>query len=124
MLNKNKREFWYASYLGKEPRTDKQGNKTGEWDYNYSIPVKCSANVSAAKGKAHIRMFGESLDYDRVIAFEKPCPIDEYSQIWLDALPVETEVPPHDYVVVRIADSLNYVNAAIRKTNVAKEGAP
>jgi len=129
MLFRNKRELWYSKLVDKKPveREDESGNvrKTGEWETVYDpLPTHILANVSGTKGFVNDRIFGEQLDYNRVIALDYPCPIDETTRIWFDKKPVfnsygVTETP-HDYVVAGISDSLNHVLVAIRKVVVKK----
>ena len=58
-------------------------------------------------------------------------PIDEYSVLWVDTVPLLNEdgslvkdeegnvVTPHDYIVKKIAKSMNSVSIAICKVNVS-----
>jgi hypothetical protein len=69
------------------------------------------------------RQFGESESYDKVIVLDNPnTPIDEYAILWVDTLPHlntdGTTDTPHDYIVKKVARSLNNVSIAIRKVNV------
>ena len=79
--------------------------------------------MSAAQGEMQTRQFGESEGYDKVIVLDdKDIPIDEYSVLWVDTLPHlnadgSTETP-HDYVVKKVARSLNSVSIAISKVSV------
>ena len=50
-MKRNKVDFYYALFDRKEPILDEYGNPSGEYDLVYRKPVKCSANVSAAKGE-------------------------------------------------------------------------
>ena len=120
---RNKSKFYYASYLGKTEIKDENGYRTGEHSIEYSNPVQCFGNISAAKGEMQSRQFGESESYDRVIVLDDiNAPIDEYSILWVDTLPHlngdgSTETP-HDYVVKKVAKSLNSVSIAISKVSV------
>lgn len=123
--------FYYAPYEGKNEITDEYGNVTGQYEVVYGNPVKMMGNISASVGEIQNRQFGDSENYDKVIALGNPnTPIDEYSVLWVDKSPslnndgslttnasgeVET---PHDYIVKRVARSLNYVSIAISKVNV------
>lgn len=129
LLENNKREFWYSRLVEKQPleREDEYGNvrKTGEWNTIYDpLPTQFFANVSGAKGYVNDRIFGEQLDYNRVIALDYPCPIDETSRVWYDTKPVFNSYgvtdTPHDYVVAGISDSLNHVLVALKKVVVKK----
>lgn len=124
-LNRNKTAFYYALYEGKEPMVDDYGNATGEYEVKYSKPRKFFANISAANGKADVEQFGANVDYDKVIVGDGIFPqIDEYSILWIDTVPVidtegKTEIP-HDYVVKKIAKSLNCISVAVTKVEVSR----
>ena len=121
-LFRNMREFYYARYEGKNEIEDEYGNKTGEYEVVYGEPVKCRANISAAQGEVQSRQFGESESYDKVIVLDDVnIPIDEYSILWVDSLPfdkTDEKVTPHDYIVKKVARSLNSVSIAISKVRV------
>lgn len=131
-MQRNKSHFFYALYESKEEIKDEYGNATGEYELKYGNPIDFSANISAAKGETSTRQFGESEDYDKVIVFDNEAPpIDEYSVLWVDTKPslngdgslVKDEdgntITPHDYIVKKVAKSLNVVSIAISKVNVS-----
>lgn len=122
--------FHYALYEGKNEIEDEYGNTTGEYELIYSKPVKCRANISAAQGEVQSRQFGESESYDKVIVLDKAdIPINEYSILWVDTTPLIENgelaldergeiITPHDYIVKKVARSLNCVSIAISKVRV------
>lgn len=121
-LERNKRHFYYAPFIEKTPIVDEQGYMTGEYSMAYGNPVCVSANVSSAKGETATMLFGESEDYDKVITLSDT-EIDEYSILWVDVIPViEDGVTdtPYDYIVKKVARSLNSVSIAIRKVKVGE----
>ena len=120
---RNKTRFYYASYIGDTENVDEYGNVTGEYTVSFGNPVETTGNISAARGEMQSRQFGESESYDKVIVLDdKDAPIDEQSILWVDALPHLNEDgstdTPHDYIVTRVARSLNGVSIAIRKVRV------
>ena len=123
-MARNKSKFYYASYIGETEIIDEYGNATGEYEVSYGNPIEVLGNVSAAQGEMQSRQFGESESYDKVIVLDdRNAPIDEHSLLWVDTLPHlnndgSTETP-HDYVVKRIARSLNGVSIAISKVDVS-----
>ena len=122
-LLSNKRAFFYALLEGETEIKDEYGNSTGEYSVSHSNPIKKLGNVSAAQGEIQSRQFGESESYDKVIVLdERDTPIDEYSILWVDTLPRLNEDgstdTPHDYIVKKVARSLNSVSIAISKVNV------
>lgn len=130
-MNRNKSAFFYALYVSKEQGTDDYGNPTGGVDVTYGNPQEFKANISAAKGETQTRQFGESENYDKVIIMGSDAPpIDEYSILWIDTVPQLDDtgalttnddgevITPHDYIVKKVARSLNSVSIAISKVNV------
>ena len=120
---RNRSKFYYASYIGETEIIDEYGNATGEYTISYGDPVETYGNVSAAQGEMQNRQFGESESYDKVIVLgERDVPLDEHSILWVDTLPHLNEDgstdTPHDYVVKKVARSLNGVSIAISKVDV------
>lgn len=119
---RNKTSFYYALYTGQKEIIDEYGNVTGEYSVQYSNPIKILGNVSAAQGETQSRQFGESETYDKVIVLDNPnTPIDEYSILWVDTRPELVDgvtTTPHDYIVKKVARSLNSVSIAISKVAV------
>lgn len=122
-LARNKQKFYYALFTTKSEATDVNGYFNGEYVLQYGKPVKAFANVSAAMGETSIRQFGEGVPYDKVIVMDDPrTVIDEYSILWIDKMPVinrdGTTDTPHDYVVKKVARSLNSVSIAVAKVDI------
>lgn len=130
-MERNKQTFYYALYEGKEAIVDEYGNTTGEYKVIWGNPQKYSANVSAAKGDVSSNQFGENLSYDKtIIADDITLAIDEYSILWIDTKPELNEdgslkkddkdnvITPHDYIVKKVAKSINSVTYAISKVDV------
>lgn len=129
-LARNKSTFFYALHDGQVEIKDEYGNATGQYSVTYADPVRMSGNVSAAQGEIQSRQFGESETYDKVIILDNPdVPIDEYSILWVDTRPEFTDghlalndkgevKTPHDYIVKKVARSLNSVSIAISKVAV------
>ena len=69
-LKRNKIRIYYANYRGKTPLKDEYGNLTGEYSIEYDNPIAIMAHVSAARGEATTRQFGENEQYDRVIVLD------------------------------------------------------
>lgn len=131
-MQRNKVDFYYALFSKRVPIVDEYGTDTGEYDVQHGNPVKSSANISAAKGETQTRQFGENVSYDKVIAMDNDSPpIDEYSILWIDTMPelnadgslaVDSEgkvKTPHDYIVKKVAKSLNSVSYAVSKVSVS-----
>lgn len=122
-LERNKRTFWYANYAGNE-EIFSNGKRTGQYKVKYGNPVEVRANVSAARGSLDDEHFGINADYDRTIATDKEdFGIDESSVLWIEKTPGiaadGSTATPWDYVVVKIARSLNSTTIAIKKVSVS-----
>ena len=79
-LERNKTSFWYSPYIDKSEIIDEYGNGTGEYRIDRADPIKLRANISSAKGETESQLFGDTENYDRVIALDKVSPpIDEYT---------------------------------------------
>lgn len=127
LQRRNTVSIWYQLYEEDSPQTitDEYGNvlETGERGVTYSAPVEIRASVSTATGTVQAELFGGFTDYDKVVIVDDiTCPIDEQSVLFIDRIPeyVEGElVNVHDYIVKRIAKSLNFIAYAVRKVEVA-----
>lgn len=116
-LERNKQVIYYALYEGKEPVLDEYGNETGEYEILYSSPTALRINVSAARGEYSTRQFGDTEKYDKVLMTDDlNVPITETSILWIDSLDTEK---PHDYIVKKVAKSLNSVSIAVSKVSVS-----
>ena len=123
-LDRNKIRIFYANYLDKTPLKDDYGNMTGEYKISYTHPIEVRANVSAARGEATTRQFGDDERYDRVIVFDDPhFPITVTSILWIDTPPEIADdgstKTAHDYIVRQVAASLNSVSVAVSKVSVS-----
>lgn len=120
-LSRNKRTIYYALYQGKTPVLDENGYETGELRLSYSDPVALRANVSPASGTAQIEQFGNLDSYDRVIVVcNMDCPIDENTVLFVEKQPEYRDgIPLYDYIVRRVAKSLNSISIAIAKVSTS-----
>lgn len=119
-LDRNKTQFYYATWLGEGEIIDDEGRHTGEKVPTYSAWTPMSANVSSAKGRSEAELFGNDVQYDRVIVTDDVnCPIDENTVLAIDIAPNTREkvsdAPVFDYVVTRKSKSLNSVSYAVAK---------
>lgn len=123
--------FYYALYDTKDPVHDEYGNETGQYAVKYRNPQIAYGNISAVKGETGTLPFGEDENYDRVIVLDNPStPVDEYSVLWIGTEPLLTKkgelklgddgeiLTPWNYVVKKVAPSLNSVTIAISKVEV------
>lgn len=114
-LGINTQKVAYATYEGMEDILS-DGFKTGEKRKLYSDPVSIWANVSPNAGTADYQPFGIGLDYDRVmVTADLTLPITETTILWIGA---DTD-GPHNYIVRKVARSINSVTYAIKEVTVS-----
>ena len=131
-LKRNQTPIWYAQYQRQVELTDADGNYTGEQVAIYGPPSMMMANVSPTTGQSYAESFGYLKDYDRVIMTDwMECPIDENTVLWYDKEPETIPAPggnPGDtvksstgfnYIVRRVAKSLNSIAIAISRVDVS-----
>lgn len=114
-LNRNKRQIYYSLRNGEVANIDEYGNETGELTpvYGEATPLLC--NVSAASGEDAVSAFGSFTGYVRtMVVADTKCPIDENTIVWFGAAPPD----PHNYIVVRKADSKNGILYALQEVTV------
>lgn len=123
-LRRNKSTVYYALFDRSEAEEDEYGNITGEYTVVLGNPVKTRLNVSPARNQDVIQIFGTDINYDKVLVSDDPnTPINEHSVLWVDTMPEldssgATETP-YDYVVKKVARSLNSVSIAVSKVDVS-----
>lgn len=122
-MNRNRQVFYEASLTSVAMGTDTDGNYTEEV-YTYSNPTEHTGVITAANGEAVTQLFGANERYDKVITLNQG---ENYlaigSVLWVDTMPTLDDkgktTTPYDYIVVKVAESLNFVSVAIRKVNVS-----
>lgn len=122
VMERNKRTFWYCLYDRKEPIIDEDGNETGEEQIVYKPVQSLRANISAASGSSQVEQFGNLAGYDKVIVLDDTsCLIDENTVLFIDKEPEYDDdgKPLYDYMVKRVAKSLNSVSIAVTKVSVS-----
>lgn len=122
VMERNKRTFWYCLYDRKEPIVDEDGNETGEEQIVYKPAQSLRANISAASGSSQVEQFGNLAGYDKVIVLDDTsCLIDENTVLFIDKEPEYDDdgKPLYDYMVKRVAKSLNSVSIAVTKVSVS-----
>ena len=113
-LARNRRTFYYATYLGKQKEYDEDGNYTGQNTVSYSTPTEAKMNISPSLGRAELESFGITSGYTHtIVTDDMACPMDEYTIIWYGVEPTEK----HNYVVVRKAVALNHIIYALQEVS-------
>lgn len=145
VLDRNKKDLWYANPIGASYVTDNNGLKTGEKEVTYAEPVKVrmsmaissGANNLGSQGIASLEPYGIVTGYTaRAVTEDLNCPMAEDSHVWYGIEPthtesqnitengqtttVEVEVPnPYNYTVVRKAVSLNHLIYYLKEVDVS-----
>lgn len=122
VMERNKSAYWYLLYDRKEPVKNEEGHETGDTRVVYKEAVKRRDNVSAATGSAQVEQFGNFISYDKVIVTDDlTCPIDENTVLFIDKSPEYDDDgnPLYDYIVKRVARSLNSISYAVSKVTVS-----
>ena len=122
-LERNKRVFYYANYMGKTAEIDEDGNYTGEYELSYTNPIACKAYISRATGMTAQEVFGGLDGYDKVVLMDSSdVNLDESSVLWVDSVPLlennGSTTTPYDYKIKMIAESQNFTQIAIAKVKV------
>ena len=123
LLKRNLQTIYYAQYEDKTVIVDDDGNQTGENAVVYSAPESLECSVSVARGSVMLEMFGNLDNYDRIIITDKlDCPIDEQSILFIET-PAESDPATgaylYDYIVKRVAKSLNFIAYAVSKVDLS-----
>ena len=118
-LKENQVPFWYQILLREDDEYDEEGNLTGEPIKVYSKPVREFARISPNSGNSEDSPFGKDIVYDKTISTVKHLPIDEYSRLFIDIVPIlnedgSTDTMP-DYKCVCPKHGLNQNIWAIKK---------
>ena len=114
-LNRNKRLIYYALRTGDLADVDEYGNETGERTPTYGERIALSVNISAATGQEAVQAFGSFTGYSRTMCVaDNTCPIEEDSILWFGVEPDQ----PHNYIVVRKADSKNGILYALQEVTI------
>lgn len=129
LLKRNLQTVYYSQYKGKFPQHESgaEGYETSENEIQYFDPVALECSVSSARGYVQQEMFGNLDSYDRVlITHDMTCPITEETVLYVDVVPEYESVEGkevclfnYDYVVRRVAKSLNFIAYAISKVDAS-----
>lgn len=120
-LPENQREFYYQNYVSSEEEVDEDGYLTGEDHSYYTNPILAKAMISENTSEAVEMPFGKDLVYDKMISTVQDLPINEYSRLFVDVVPIfnedgSTDTKP-DYIVKKVAKGLYQKVWAIQKVD-------
>lgn len=115
-LERNKRKLYYANYKSTSPVFE-NGYFTGQYQVEYEDKVMLWGNYSASAGEVEQELFGLADNYDRILILSSlPSGFDNRSVLWINK-----EDGAHNYIVKKIADSLNSYLIAIEQVEVTDE---
>ena len=125
-LRVNQVPFYYQTYEGQEDEEDEDGNKTGDKKPKYSPPVRKLARISPNTGDAENSPFGKDISYDKSISTVQDLPIDEYTKLFIDIVPVlnadgTTNTEP-DYQCICCKNDLHQNVWAIKRIEGSEHG--
>ena len=116
---RDKRPVAYASFAGIQELTDENGDYTGEYDVEYSEPIKTLMNISGGRGQADIALFGLTQNFSRTATTQDlETPWNTEMVMWVERDP-DTE--PFDYRIVAISRTINQVVLALEEVDVSTE---
>lgn len=133
ILERNKKELWYANRISSDYVVDVNGLKTGEKTQTYAEPVKVrmsmaissGANNLGSQGIASLEPYGIVTGYTaRAVTEDLNCPMNESSRVWYGIDPTsevegKTVNNPYNYTVVRKARSLNHLIYYLKEVDVS-----
>ena len=122
-MTRNRQTFYEAPFVSTAMAKDSSGIYTEETT-TYGTVTERKGVITPANGQADTQLFGINEIYDKVITLNKN---ENYlavgSVLWVDTMPIYDEqgnvTNAYDYVVVKVAESLNFISVAIRKVQVA-----
>lgn len=127
-LARNRQSLYYALPTGLVNVTDSDGFYTGEQTVSYATPVGVEMNISPATGRTVLEWFGIATNYSKVLVTDDmACPITEDTILWIGIEPTTTVTNngqtttvnhPHNYVVSKIAKSLNSIAYGVTEVSV------
>lgn len=117
LLKRNQQDFWYAKYESVKDVMNDKGEYTGQQQVVYSEPIKGLGYITASRGSSEVTQFGTNVVYDQTILMDST-DMTENSILWIGITPDK----PYNYIVSRIAQSLNHVTIAIRRVEVSNYG--
>lgn len=118
LLQRNLRPVWFSLYLRKEKIFDGDGYNTSERTLIYTPPRRKFFSISPARGYTQTEIFGNLESYDLIlITDDMNCPIDEDSVLFVELTPEAGEFKRYNYVVRRVAKSLNFIAYAVSKVD-------
>lgn len=121
-LARNKTTIYYATLTSKTELIDEYGNRTGQYQLNYSEPQAAAMNIRWDDGAVRLEGFGlNSSPRRRMVTDDMNCPIGIDSILWIGVEPeVNGASVPHNFVVAQAPEkSLNHIVYIVEEVNVS-----
>lgn len=128
-LARNKKPVWYALLQGKTERLDANGFRTGQFELNYSEPVKAMMNIRWDSGLARLEGFGiNGAGKRRLVTDDLNCPITLGTILWIGITPDaygEYGSVKHNFAVCEVPQkSLTQIVYIVEEVQVGGEALP
>lgn len=111
-LRRNMTSLWLVTPTDYVPVTDLDGFKTGEYEYQYSTPVKISMTLNAFDGAITFQPFGKTELYD-MYAVTTKYDLDKDSLLYYDE-PTSDFDTTYDFKVDKKLKSLNSITYGLK----------
>lgn len=121
-LARNKKTIYYATLTSKTELLDEYGNRTGQYQLNYSEPQAEAMNIRWDDGAVRLEGFGlNDSAKRRMVTDDMNCPIDIGTILWIGIEPTNNgNAVPHNYVVSGSPQkSLNHIVYIVEEVNVS-----
>lgn len=121
-LARNKKTVWYANPTRKTETIDSNGFRTGQYEVNYSEPVKTAMNIRWDNGPVTLEPQGIAASGKRrMVTDDLNCPITLGTILWVDSEPQyeETTVKPNYYVCETPQKSLNHIVYIVQEVSLS-----
>lgn len=120
-LARNKTTIYYATLTSKTELLDEYGNRTGQYQLNYSEPQAVAMNIRWDDGAVRLEGFGLNASARRrMVTDDMNCPIDIGTVLWIGVDPDENGTIPYNFVVAEAPQkSLNQIVYIVEEVNVS-----
>ena len=117
-LKRNKQPLYLYKYLGTTTILDDNGNKTGEYRIMYANPIRVDINISPASGVSELQVFGSDVSYNYIAVTDGVDNVFTESDVISRSNMIDSDgMFGYDYIIRRVAQSLNFVSLALFQVN-------
>lgn len=117
-LKRNKQPLYLYKYLETATILDDNGNKTGEYRIVYANPIRVDINISPASGVSELQVFGSDVSYNYIAVTDGVDNVFTESDVISRSNMIDSDgMFGYDYIIRRVAQSLNFVSLALFQVN-------